>query len=288
MELSRRALDYWGLAARSEPFGNTLKDENSVFVWPEFESAVESLLGVIERRQIAALVGSTCSAKTTIWQTVQHRMREHGGLWSCCQPVSKDPAHYNETCLLRAVKESILPEDGTRTNAFRRDRESRARQVRQLLEGENARRNPVTLAIDNAQDCGISFLLLCKRIWDDVYGYDRLLSMIFIGHAGLATMIAKERELAERAQIIRAPGLGEHLGAYLQFELARCACNRPLFEDNALEELAKLEGNGNWLSRRDHPLIVNNIVSRALQQGFHIKAKSVGRDLVAEAMKAEG
>ena len=68
---------------------------------------------------------------------------------------------------------------------------------------------------------------------------------------------------------------------------ARCGCDRWIFDEGAIGELLKLAGENNWLSRRDHPLIVNNVVCRALQKGFAIKAKTICREIMAQAMRQE-
>jgi type II secretory pathway predicted ATPase ExeA len=294
MDLSRKILDYWGFEAKSVPFGNTIKSAESVFAWPEFESKVSGLLAAIKRRRMIALVGSTCSAKTVIFETARRRMYEETTGWSCCKPRSNETSEFNEMALLQTIKDELMPFDGSRDTAFRRGREARARQVRQLLERENSQDHPVTLVINDAHDCSVRFLLLCKRTWDDLHGFDRLLSVIFIGQAALARTIINCDEIGQRLDILHTPGLGDYLQQYLQHELGRCGCANWMFTEDAVEELAKLQGpvsrdtgKPGWQNRRDHPLIVNNVVSRALAGGFAIKAKQVGRDLVSAAMREE-
>jgi type II secretory pathway predicted ATPase ExeA len=286
MELSRRALEYWGLSVRKECFGNTLHDEDDVFVWPAFEEAVESIIEGVERRRFMQLVGSPCSAKSTIWSMARRRLAAGSRPWHCCQPQSAQIGKFNEACILVTVRHTITGADN-----YARDRETRARQVRKLLEEQNAKGNLVTLAINDAHDASDKFLLLLKRMWDDLYGFDRLLSVMLIGHAGLLTMTSKVQEIAQRAEVIYSPGLGDSLQAYVQHELARCGCDRWFFDAEAIDELSKLSGDpkkpDNWRTRRDHPLLVNNIIRRALQEGFHVKEKMIGRELMTKAIKSD-
>jgi type II secretory pathway predicted ATPase ExeA len=286
MELSRRALEYWGLPVRKECFGNTLHHEDDVFVWPAFEEAVESIVDGIQRRRFMQLVGSPCSAKSTIWAMSKRRLAEGSRRWHCCQPQSAQIGKFNEACILVTVRHTITGADN-----YARDRETRARQVRKLLEEQNAEGNLVTLAINDAHDASDKFLLLLKRMWDDLYGFDRLLSVMLIGHAGLLTATSKVQEIAERADVIYSPGLGDSLQAYIQHELARCGCTEWMFDGEAIDELSKLSGdpkkNDNWRTRRDHPLLVNNIITSALQEGFRVKERTIGRELMASAIRAD-
>lgn len=166
-------------------------------------------------RAMIALVGSTCSAKSVIWDQVARRMRDTSKGWSCCRPRSNDIRKFDEGSLMLAVKDSILPYDGSPETRFRHGREARARQVRGLLEKQNLAGRPVTLVINDAHDCGLGFLLLCKRTWDDLDGYDRLLSVIFVGQPPLARAITACDEIAQRCDILHTPGLGESLEKYL-------------------------------------------------------------------------
>jgi type II secretory pathway predicted ATPase ExeA len=291
MDLSRRACDYWGLDLSKEPFGNTIKGLDGVFSWPAFDEIVERVVFGITRRHFTCLAGSACSAKSTIWSAAQRRMSEEQSAWVCCQPRSIEISALNEGCLLRMVKETVEPDDGTRKTAFKRDREARARQVRQLLENENASGHPVVIAINDAHEATVGFLYLLKRIWDDLHGFDRLLGVMLIGQAGLAKTVTRIPEIAERATILHAPGLGDHIENYVGHELARCGGDLSQVDPDGFDELAKLQGpidkagNPNWLTRRDHPLIVNNVLSTAFSEGHRIKAKTVGRDLIADAMQ---
>jgi type II secretory pathway predicted ATPase ExeA len=284
MDLSKRCKDHWGFSPFLTPFGKTIEAADGLFVWQEFETAVERVVDAIEHRKFMVLSGVACSAKSTCWNEARRQMTERTSVWHHCQPWGLAVRDYNEVNLYRCIKDAIMPFDGSRETAFRRDREARGRQVRDLLEQRNEKREPVCLAINDAHECRSEFLRMVKRLWDELYGFDRLIAIVLIGQPGLATMCSSIQEINERSEVVRMPGLGAALEEYLHHECGRCGAKEFPFDESAVAELAKLSSK-NWLTARDHPLIVNNVVSRALDLAWRTKASAVVGDHISEAMR---
>lgn len=287
MDLSKRCKEYWGIDPKLTAFGDRIEAADGLFLWPAFEEVVERIVAAIRKRRFLIVVGSACSAKSTAWNEAKRRLRADSIACHVAEPQGIAPERYRDQAIYHAIKWAVEPPDGTRERALRRFREDRAVQCRQLLERENDRGNPVCLAVNDAHLCAGEFLLMAKRLWDDLHGFDRLLSVVLIGQPSILSTVAGIREIDERAEVVRMGGLGESMGEYLHHELARCGVKTLPLDDGAIEQLACLR-KADWRESLDHPLMVNNVVSLALHKGWRIKSDHVDRDLMVEAMRAGG
>jgi type II secretory pathway predicted ATPase ExeA len=286
MDLSRRCREFWGLNPfeKVTPFPVHLDGAEGLFTWPAFEEVVDGIITAVARRQFLIVSGATCSAKSTAWDQARRRLADEFPTLRVCAPGGLDPAAYTEGTIYSAVKQTLSPFTHTP-----RIREDRARQVRGLLEKSNADREPVVLAINDAHCCRLDFLLCCKRQWDSLDGYDRLLCLLLIGQPGLVSLIQGRTEISQRSEVVKMPGLGAHIPAYVAHEWARCSTEpqKPApFDETAWRELGKLVTE-DWAARRDHPLIVNRIVSRALFEAWRVKQRTVDASIIAKAIGAE-
>jgi type II secretory pathway predicted ATPase ExeA len=281
MELSAKCKEYWGFGPFKTPFGKHIEADDGVFLWPEFEGVVRRLVRAIDNRQFLVVAGAACSSKSTAWHEARRRLAEKEVSVHIAEPRGLGPRDYNEQTIYRILKHALAP-----STVLKRSTEDRALQCRQLLETMNDQGRPVCLAVNDAHHCRLEFLLMLKRLWDDLYGFDRLLSVILVGQPGILAEIAASREISERTDVVRMPGLGDHLEPYLHHECRRAGATEFPFDAGATEQLARLR-SANWHETLDHPLIVNNVVSRALVLAHRVKADVVGRDVVAEAMREE-
>jgi type II secretory pathway predicted ATPase ExeA len=297
MELSRSCKEYWGFQPFTVPFGKHLQAEEGLFLWPEFEDVVGRIVRAVEYRRFLVVVGAACSSKSTAWQEARRRVLRKEVAVHVCEPRALEPSEYDEQTIYRSIHRALVfggrpPEQAGLTEkerqglALRHSREERAYQCRRLLEAANVGGRPVVFTVNDCHHCRMEFLLLCKRLWDDLYGFDRLLAVILVGQPSILTQIARSHEISERADVLRMPGLGRHVGAYVAHECARCGRAESPLDDSAVETLERL-ATTEWTESLDHPLIVNNIVSRALELGKKVKARRVSKDLVQEAMKVE-
>lgn len=291
MDLSKRVRDHWGLSPADwiTPFGTHIESDEALFTWPDFDAAVDRMVMAVRRRKFLIVSGLACSAKTTAWNEAKRTLQENHSTIHLCQPRGLAPVQHTDQDIYTALKHGIEPPDGTVERRFKRGREEKALQCRQMLERCNSARTPVALIINDAHACRADFLVCCKRLWDDLYGYDRLLAMILIGQPTLLSMLAGRPEINLRTEILRMPGLGDSIPEYVQHEWQRTAVDKnreaPL-DETAYAELAKL-ATRDWTASRDHPLVINNIIGRALVAGHRIKERSIGAELIAQAIRGE-
>lgn len=279
MDMTRACRTWWGFAPGKSPFNNTIEEAQGLFVWSAFDDTVELICEAVLRRKMLAIVGVPCSAKSTAWAEACRRLREQRSVIHLARPLGIEPQAYSEPTLYLALAKCIQP-----STRLRRMREERAAQCRAMLEACNDAKQPVCMAINDAHACHPQFLVTVKRLWDDLYGFDRLLSIILIGHPQLAATLATIPEIDQRSEVVILPGLGDALPAYLAHECARCGLATSPFDDSAIDELYKL-GSDNWTAARDHPLFVNNVVSLALAKAHEIKHRPINGDLIADAVR---
>ena len=286
MELTRKCLDFWGFAPTFNdalPFDRTLDKVDNIFVWDCFETVTRRICRAVKRREFLVVAGCACSAKTTAWQAAEEELKDSFPNWHLAKPRGLDVSKYSDINLGRCIAAAIDP-----LANIKRDREARGIQLRNMLENANADNRPVVLLINDAHLCNRNFLLLCKQIWDDMDGFDRLLSVILIGQPRLIQIIRDIPEISERTEVVRMTGLENKLEDYIRHEFNRfgIADEKIPLDDSAIAELKKLSSK-NWTAARDHPLIINNIVSRALNLAWKIKEKTISADIIAEAMRKE-
>jgi len=279
MDMSRACRTWWGFDPKKTPFGNTIEEAGGLFLWPAFDDTVELICEAVLRRRFLCVVGVPCSAKSTAWAEASRRLKERRSVIHLARPRGIDPQAYSEPTIYLALQACISP-----TTHMRRMREERAAQCRALLEKCNDAKQPVCLLVNDAHACREQFLVTVKRLWDDLYGYDRMLSVILVGHPQLAATVATISEIDQRSELVILPGLGDALPAYLAHECARCGLAASPFDDSAIEELYKL-GSDNWTASKDHPLYVNNVVSLAMTRAHEIKHRPITADLIAEAAR---
>lgn len=288
MDISHKCREWWGMSAvfpdrQLVPFGNTLQNESNLFLWPALDKVIDRIVTAITHRQFLVVVGSACSCKTTAWNEAKRRLRQFARRVIICQPWGVDPDVFTDQTIYRVLVRSLAGEDEKLCAA----REDRAAQARKLLESANKNTNPVVFTVNDAHVCRRHFLLDCKRLWDDLYGFDRLLSVILVGQQPLLIRISNEQEIIQRSEIVKMPSLGDHLVDYLKHECSRCRMQQFPFEDSAVDELAKL-WNKDEFAAKDHPLAINNIVSFALDLGWRAKLKTIGAETIVKAIAATG
>jgi type II secretory pathway predicted ATPase ExeA len=175
---------------------------------------------------------------------------------------------------------------------LRQTLEGKARQVEEILIGSCRTGNSHVLVIEEAQDLPISTLKYLKRFWELEDGFKKLLAIILVGQPELKAKLDERqnyaaREVIRRCEIVELPPLDDHLEEYLTMKFKRIGRSaRDIFEKDAFDAIrAKLtlkrRGGDGTLSLL-YPLIVNNLVVKAINAAAEIGAKKIGADLINE------
>lgn len=286
MQLTPAIKKYFGFEPGLNPFSDTPDSREAIFPWPAFEAAVDKIVNAVVDHRFLVVCGNYCSSKSTAWMLAREQLNKHRAYnVLIAQPAGLDPRGYDEATVYRALVNDIG--DGQK---LAHSREARAAQCREILQRHVAqsgdKRNCSAFVVNDAHCCRRDFLLMCKRLWDDMYGFKRLCSVILIGQAGLYREVEQIGELASRRELLILPGLGDALPDFIRFECGRCGVDADkIFETDAYEALRGLR-SGKTFDTQDHPLRVSNVIVRALREAKRIQSRKVNGELIAIAMAA--
>ena len=169
-----------------------------------------------------------------------------------------------------------------------------ARQVeRALIESSRSGMSHV-LMIEEAHDLNIQTLKYLKRFWEMEDGFKKLLSIVLIGQPELREKLNERqyfeaREVIRRCEIVELMPLDGNVGDYLALKMRRIgSALEALLEADAVDAIRThpaLLRTGRGPSRNQtvslvYPLVVNNLVTKALNRAAYLGAPQVTADIV--------
>jgi type II secretory pathway predicted ATPase ExeA len=199
--------------------------------------------------------------------------------------------------IIRAIFRIVAP-----TGTVPRTAEARAAKLHALL-AESARlgRRHVLL-IEEAHDLSTQTLKHLKRFYELRDGFQTLLAIILIGQTELEQRLSEQdasvREVVQRMAIVHLPAIDNHIADYLRHKFARVDLDYAHFiTPDAIDEirnrLRTSATRGSGVQRQVstvslcHPLVINNLVSAAMNEAVKIGAPKVTGALIAAVARAE-
>jgi type II secretory pathway predicted ATPase ExeA len=235
-----------------------------------------------------AVVGESGAGKTVLRRDLIDRVQREGHPIRIIQPRALDKVTLTARHICEAILEDLRP--GTRHAT---SLERLARQVEQLLLDSSRAGNQHLLLIEEAHDLHISTLKYLKRFWELEDGFKKLLAIVLVGQPELKQRLDERinfdaREVIRRCEIAELQPLNNNLETYLAHKLRRVGAEI----DQVLDESAftairnrltvqRGGGRAQMLSLL-YPLVVNNLVTRALNAAAEIGAPRVTADVIAE------
>lgn len=133
-----------------------------------------------------------------------------------------------------------------------------------------------------------------KRFFELEDGFKKLLSIVLIGQTELKTKLSERahevREVVQRCELIELSPLDAHLEDYLRFKFARVGSTLDaVFDKNALDAIrerlifAKSSKNNREVVSLMYPLMINNLVTGAMNQAATFGLPKVSFNLIKEA-----
>ena len=270
-----------------DPFLNELHSSEDVFRSRAHKAAEWELTDAAAHQYFIALVGEIGAGKTVILKAVLSKLaRDSEFKISRLRCVEKEET--NAYAIMEALIRDFNPSD-----APKRSREGRARQIGDLLESMvQARKKPV-LVIDEAHALNTRTLRSLKRLYDESeVGFRRSIAIILVGQNtnrdrsyNLQDKLGNWdlREVSERCRLVSLGGLKSELGDYIAFKFAKAGCRREIVAADAVRLLRKTaEENRGW----DAPLVVNNVVSLGMNLAYEVGKTEITAELMADAIKA--
>ena len=271
-----------------DPFQNDVRSSDDIFLSPDQRYIREAMYQAAKQDGwMIAIVGESGSGKTTLRRDVKDRLTREGDPVLFIEPQSFDKTTLNARHISEAILADVAP-----SASPKRSLEALARQVRAALVESSRAGNRHLLMIEEAHDLNISTLKYLKRFWEMEDGFRKLLSIVLIGQPELKSRL-NERQYSEAREVIRRIEVAEllpldgQLGDYLALKMRRVGkalvdiCQPEAID--AMRERLTLVGRGqsrNATISMAYPLVVNNLLTKAMNEAAHLGAERVTADII--------
>lgn len=271
-----------------DPFSDDVNAPEDVYISPDVRYVREVLFSTARVGGFVAVVGESGAGKTVLRRDLIDRVQREGHPIRIIQPRAIDKGTLTARHICEAILEDLQP--GT---AKFSSLEKLARKVETLLIASSRAGNVHLLMIEEAHDLHISTLKYLKRFWELEDGFRKLLAIVLVGQPELKQRLDERihfeaREVIRRCEVAELHPLDNHLEHYLAHKFGRIGREvgevlDPSAYDAIRERLTRRVG-----SRQDavlsmiYPLVVNNLVTRALNAAAAIGAPVVDADVIRE------
>jgi type II secretory pathway predicted ATPase ExeA len=281
--LSPEAKQHFNLPAN--PFQGDPGTDKEFFVSPDVSRVMSAINYAVKHPSILAIIGESGSGKTTLFNFTRDKLaRETTGLRMII-PACID----KKTLTAEQIVEAIILDLDPFAKVPQK-KESRTRMARRLLTDSTDAGSKHLLMIEEAHDLSIQTLKQLKRFFEIGEGLKRVMSILLIGQPELRDKLNERtsydaREFIRRCEIEVLHPLDKHLEKYLELRLQRV--ERPLaslFDKDAFDAIRERltpRGSQKTLSQT-YPLIVNGLVTRALNQCAEIGAPKVSAAVIRD------
>lgn len=236
-----------------------------------------------------AVVGESGSGKTTLRrETIDRINREHVPA-VVIQPKIFDKEKLGASSICHAILADTKPNE-----APKRSLEALARQVEKALTESSRAGLSHVLMIEEAHDLNIQTLKYLKRFWEMEDGFKKLLSIVLIGQPELHDKLDERRyyearEVIRRCEIVNLLPLDTQVGDYLALKFRRVGADpAAILDTNAIDAIRMhpqmsrtVRGKGGAeLVSRTYPLVINNLVTKAMNEAALHGAPKVTADII--------
>lgn len=271
-----------------DPFSDDVQEASDVFTSPDVRYVREAMFTTARLGGFLAVVGESGAGKTVLRRDLIDRVQREGHPIRIIQPRALDKVTLTARHICEAILEDLRP--GTRHAT---SLERLARQVEQLLLDSSRAGNQHLLLIEEAHDLHISTLKYLKRFWELEDGFKKLLAIVLVGQPELKQRLDERinfdaREVIRRCEIAELQPLNNNLETYLAHKLRRVGADpEQILDESAYtairNRLTVQRGGGRaQMLSLLYPLVVNNLVTRALNSAADLCAPRVTADVIAE------
>jgi len=292
--LSPQARKHFGLFR--DPFDNDVTEASDVFVTPDSRYVREAMWSTAKLGGFIAVAGESGSGKSTLRRDLIDRIAREDAPIVIMEPYvlgMEDNDLKGKTLKAGSIADSMIHALSPLEKP-RQTMEAKGRQLHRLLKDSRKAGFVHCLIIEEAHGLSVPTLKHLKRFFELEDGFKKLLSIILIGQTELKTKLSERapevREVVQRCELVELAPLDSHLDAYLKFKFDRVG--KPfdeVFEAGALDGLRArlIFSNGGKNDRGTislmYPLMVNNLVTAALNQAASLGFPKVSADLIREA-----
>lgn len=288
-----------------DPFIDELRSSADVFESEDIRYVRAAVRQTASHGGMLGVVGDSGAGKSTIRKDLQEWINTSGAPITVIEPyvvntssASKSGRPLVAADITGAIIRNIAPGKSARVSV-----EARTEQMHQLLKDSARAGRKHVVIIEEAHDLATPTLKAMKRFYELEDGFSKLLSIILVGQSELAEKLSEKsaevREVVQRCELVTLPPLDQNLAAYLQHKF-KCAGHdmaRVLEPDaiDAIRTALRRTENRTFGGKRTaqdvskcHPLAVNNLVTRAMNQAVLIGAEKVDAALIQAAFQGAG
>jgi type II secretory pathway predicted ATPase ExeA len=292
--LSPQARKHFGLFR--DPFDNDVTEAADVFVSPDIRYVREAMWLTAKQGGFIAVAGESGSGKSTLRRDLIDRIAREQAPIEIMEPYvlgmednDKKGKTLKSASIADAMIHALAPQETPRASM-----EAKSRQLHKILKNSRHSGFSHCLIIEEAHALSVPTLKHLKRFFELEDGFKKLLSIILIGQTELKMKLSERapevREVVQRCELVELAPLDSHLDSYLKFKFDRVG--KPvdeIFEKDALDGVrerlifTKSSKNSRETVSLMYPLMVNNLVTAALNQAAALGFAKVSADLIREA-----
>jgi len=242
-----------------------------------------------------AVIGESGSGKSTLRRDLHDRIARENAPIMVIEPYvlgMEDNDVRGKTLKASAIADSIIltlaPQEKPRVSM-----EAKSRQLHRILKDSRRAGFNHCLIIEEAHGLSIATLKHLKRFFELEDGFKKLLSIVLIGQTELKIKLSERspevREVVQRCEVVELPPLDAQLDQYLKFKFERVGKGMDeVFEKDALDGVrdrlifAKAGKTRESVSLM-YPLMINNLVTAAMNQAAQLGFPKISNDLILEA-----
>lgn len=278
------------------PFADDITAIEDVFMSPDIRFCREAMWDVARHGGFCAVIGESGSGKTTLREEMHEHIKRESAPVIVIEPyvlAMEDNDVKGKTLKSAQVAEAIIRTLDPSASP-KRTPEARFRQLHDLLKASYKSGNSHVLVIEEAHSLPIATLKHLKRFRELKDGFSRLLGVVLIGQPELKIRLSAHnpevREVVQRCEVVELGPLDRHVEGYVKHKLSRASVSvDDIFESDAFDAIRmKLTRSVRGGKASDavsicYPLVVNNLIARAMNNAALISAQKISAELIQEA-----
>lgn len=281
--LSRDAKKHFQLLR--DPFIDEIRGPDDIYLAADQRYIREAMHSTAKSGGFIAVIGESGAGKTTLRLDLIERVQKEGLSILFVQPRVIDKKKLTARMVCEAILDDLAP--GTTAPA---SLERLARKVESILTESYKAGNRHVLLIEEAQDLEPRALKHLKRFYELQAGYVKLVSIILVGQPELKNLLNERmhfdlREVIRRCEVAELQPLDSNVRAYLELKFERAGKKLPeIFADNAFDAIVARLTRDSSRGRESmvYPLVVNNVVTKAMNLAASMGEQRVSADVVKE------
>lgn len=279
-----------------DPFLNDVQEVADVFTAPSILYVREYLYSTAKHGGFVAVIGESGAGKSTLRRDLADRIYREDAPIILIEPMvlgMEDNDVKGKTMKATSIADAIIYTVAPNEKPMR-STEVKYRQVQRVLMESHKAGHSHCLIIEEAHGLAVPTLKHLKRFFELELGLKKLLSIVLIGQTELKTKLSERspevREVVQRCEVIELAPLDAHLENYLRFKFERVGRQlNDIFEKDAMDGIrdrlifTKPDKKGRDSVSLMYPLMVNNLVTAAMNSAVNLGFDKVSADIIREA-----